>query len=275
MAIRLPFHHFDLACGRVAAVYEPSDRPLVVLIHGNSTDGTTFGSQISLLRQHGFGILVPDLPGHGGSSDAADPDNVYSFPGYARMISSILDALDVGETHVAGWSLGGHVGLELMGSDPRIRSLFIWGTPPVRPSAEALGEAFYLSPVTALAGQAVLSAEDVASYARALTGNEALAERLAPAIARTDGAARSCMMRNGVGGVGLDARALVAQDPRPLAVLHGAADPFIRLAYFERLAFRNLWRGKVQVLAGLGHAPHLQAPEAFNALLLAFLLSTS
>ena len=274
MAIRPSLHHFDIAGGRVAFAYEPSDRPLVVLIHGNSVDGAVFESQIPLLRHHGFGILVPDLPGHGGSSDVTDPNDVYSFPGYARIVGGILDALGAGEAHVAGWSLGGHVGLELMGSDPRIRSLFIWGTPPVRPSAEALGDAFFLSPVTALAGQAVLSAEDVAMYARALTGDEALAERLCPAIARTDGAARSCMMRNGVGGVGLDARALVAQDPRPLAVLHGEADPFIKLAYIERLAFRNLWRGRVQVLAGLGHAPHLQAPEAFNALLLAFLLST-
>ena len=275
MSIMLPVHQFELAAGHVAAFYEPGDGPLVVLIHGNSADSTTFASQIAMLRHRGFGVLAPDLPGHGRSSDAASPSQTYSFPGYADAISGILDAVGTRQVFVAGWSLGGHVGLELMGWDERVRALFIWGTPPAKPSAEALQDAFILSPVTTLAGQAVLSAEEVTLYARALAGDEALAEVLAPTIRRTDGAARVWMMRNGIGGVGLDARALVARDPRPLAVLHGEVDPFIRLDYIERLAFCNLWRGKVQILPGLGHAPHMQAPERFNTLLLDFLLSSS
>lgn len=267
--------YFDHAEGRVAALYEPGERATVVLIHGNSADSETFAAQVSMLRENGFGVLAPDLPGHGRSSDAAAPAQTYSFPGYAAAVASLLDALAVPEVHVAGWSLGGHVGLELLGHDARVRSLLIWGTPPVKPGSEVLDQAFILSPAMAFAGQAALEAREVALYARAMAGDAALALGLERAIARTDGAARTWMMRNGIGGVGLDARDLATRDPRPLAVLHGDADPFIQLAYLRGIAYRNLWGGQVHVLPGVGHAAHLQAPDTFNAMLLAFLLAST
>ncbi len=270
-----PSRQFEAASGSVAAWFEPGERPLVLLLHSNSTDRTVFASQVSALQENGFGVLVPDLPGHGLSNDAVDPDATYSFPGYAAVIGEVLDALAVEQVHVAGWSLGGHVGLELMGRDARVRSLLIWGTPPVKVGLAALAEAFIDSPDMRLGGQELLDAGECARYARATIGGAAMSEAILAAVARTHGRARSAMMQSGAAGVGLDERALVERDPRPLAVLHGETDAFVRLGYISGLAYRNLWRGAVQVIPGSGHAPHLEAPEAFNTLLLDFLLSAS
>jgi pimeloyl-ACP methyl ester carboxylesterase len=37
----------------------------------------------------------------------------------------------------------------------------------------------------------------------------------------------------------------------------------------------TLWRGAVQVIPGAGHTPHWETPEAFDALLAAFVNETA
>ncbi|WP_158806935.1 alpha/beta fold hydrolase [Beijerinckia sp. L45] len=270
-------HHLvDLPSGRIAVHYETGVRAPVLMLHGNSAHKEVFANQVAMLRQNGFGVLTLDLPGHGQSDNAKHPALTYSFPGYAAAVAQVLDSFTIDTVHVAGWSLGGHIGLELMGRDPRVQSLLIWGTPPIKPGLEAMRDAFLPSESMAFAGQLVLGADECARYGAAMVGaRDGAPPDLVAAIQRTDGAARAQMMANGLGGVGRNAQDLVERDPRPLAVLHGAEDPFVSLAYLANLAYRNLWRGQVQVLPGIGHAAHWQDPKIFNALLLSFLLSAS
>ena len=44
-----------------------------------------------------------------------------------------------------------------------------------------------------------------------------------------------------------------------------------RVPFLGKVAYRNLWDGKVHVLEGLGHAPFWQAPDVFNPLFERFL----
>ena len=269
-------HVVDLPSGRLAVLFEPGERAPVVMIHGNSACKELFAPQVAMLRQNGFGVLTLDLPGHGQSDNATTPAQTYSFPGYANVIAHLLDAFAISRAHVAGWSLGGHIGLELMGRDPRVQSLLIWGTPPVKPSLDAIRDAFLPGESMRFAGQKVLSPEECALYGKAMIGGpDGAPPVLLDAIQRTDGNARALMIENSARGLGLDARALVGRDPRPLTVLHGADDPFVNLDYVTSLTFRNLWQGRIQVMPGLGHAAHWQNPMAFNTILLSFLLSLS
>lgn len=269
-------HVVDLPSGRLAVFYEPGERAPVVMIHGNSACKELFAPQVVMLRQNGFGVLTLDLPGHGQSDNAKTPTQTYSFPGYANVVGQLLDAFAIPRAHVAGWSLGGHIGLELMGRDPRVRSLLIWGTPPVKPSLDAMRDAFLPGEGMGFAGQRVLSPEEGALYAKTMIGgSDGAPPALLDAIHRTDGNARVLMIENGARGVGLDAKALVGCDPRPLAVLHGADDPFVNLDYLTSLTYFNLWQGRILVLPGLGHAAHWQNPKTFITILLSFLLSSS
>ena len=54
---------------------------------------------------------------------------------------------------------------------------------------------------------------------------------------------------------------------RPLAVFHGANDPFVSLPYIKKLTMPTLWRGAVQIIADSDHAPHREQPARFNTLL--------
>jgi pimeloyl-ACP methyl ester carboxylesterase len=78
--------YFGLPAGRVAAFVEISSGPTVLLIHGNSSSKEIFLRQMGMLRRRGFGIVAPDLPGHGASNDARRPARTYSFPGYASVL---------------------------------------------------------------------------------------------------------------------------------------------------------------------------------------------
>lgn len=58
---------------------------------------------------------------------------------------------------------------------------------------------------------------------------------------------------------------------RPLAIPHGEGEQLVNLAFIEQLTIPALWRGKVQVIPGAGHAAHQETPEAFSDLLEQFI----
>lgn len=58
-----------------------------------------------------------------------------------------------------------------------------------------------------------------------------------------------------------DEAEIVAHLKQPIAMLQGAGEQFINLEYLRQLTIPTLWRGTVQVLPGVGHAPHVEAPE--------------
>ena len=86
----------------------------------------------------------------------------------------------------------------------------------------------------------------------------------------TDGAARTGLGASAGAGLFADEIAVVSALRRPIAIVHGAEEQLVSLDYLRKLTIPALWRGEVQVLAGVGHAPHLEAPERFAALLTEF-----
>jgi len=263
---------FHLPEATISAIVEPGDGRPVLFIHGNSSCKEIWRDQIDAVASCGRPVMALDLPGHGKSDNARTPSQTYSFPGYARIVSQLLDSLAWSEVDVVGWSLGGHIGLELLGCEPRIRSLLIVGTPPARPSPEALQAAFKPSQTMGLTGKRAFSQEDAVVYATNMLGGEGwVAPHLLDAVHRTDGEARHYMFTNAMSGVGADQRNLVETRDIPLCVVHGAKEPFVRLDYLRSIAYRNLWGGEVFVVADAGHAPHWQRPREFNRILLSFL----
>ena len=92
---------------------------------------------------------------------------------------------------------------------------------------------------------------------------------------RTDGRARSNLGASIVPGGARDEVAVVRDLEVPLAVLHGEAEQLVNGGYFASVPMPTLWRGAVQVIPGAGHTPHWETPEAFDALLAAFVEETA
>src|SRR5262249_5940681 len=123
-------------------------------------------------------------PGHGQSSDARDPARSYTRPGLAAAAVELLERLEVTEAVVFGWSLGGHVAIEMIPRFSGMRGLCITGAPPVGKSN--IAEGFKASPHMGWAGKQDLSETEIDGFVRAIFGGSA--ERfLRDAVARTDG----------------------------------------------------------------------------------------
>ncbi|KAI6370455.1 hypothetical protein MCOR25_004193 [Pyricularia grisea] len=96
----------------------PTDLTLL-LLHGNSSSSLAFSHILSRDPPAGVcRVIALDYPGHGRSGNAAtdaEADRVYTQPGYAVVAAHALAALGVrGRVAVLGWSLGGHVAIELI-----------------------------------------------------------------------------------------------------------------------------------------------------------------
>jgi pimeloyl-ACP methyl ester carboxylesterase len=76
----------------------------VVLFHGNNFAGFYFGNVIDALRQAGFRLVVPDQIGYGRSSKPIIP---YNFHDMARNTNLILQSLKIDKAMIVGHSMGG------------------------------------------------------------------------------------------------------------------------------------------------------------------------
>lgn len=86
-------------------------KPTLLLIHGAGLDHGAWHPVIE--RLPGYGILAPDLPGHGRSGGAPLPD----IETMASWILQLQDALRVGEVRLVGHSMGSMIALECAGRD--------------------------------------------------------------------------------------------------------------------------------------------------------------
>lgn len=76
----------------------------VVLLHGNNFAGFYFGNVAEALRREGFRVVIPDQIGYGRSSKPIIP---YSFNDFARNTRSVLQAEGIERAMIVGHSMGG------------------------------------------------------------------------------------------------------------------------------------------------------------------------
>ncbi len=263
----------DVPNGAIAVRESEGEGPPAVLIHGNSSSSRSFSRQLDGPLGKRFRLVAIDLPGHGASQDAGD--GAYSLKGHARAVQTVVGVLGLHGARFVGWSLGGHVALEMAPDLPNARGFVIFGTPPIA-FPPAMGGAFLPNPAMAFAFAEQLDGDQAAAYVASFfkPGFAAVPPFFLDDVLRTDGRARRGVGASIAPGGYHDEVAVVRDLRAPLAVLHGADEQFVDARYFGSLVMPTLWRGAVQVIPGAGHTPQWETPEAFDALLGAFIAET-
>ncbi|HEY1864487.1 MAG TPA: alpha/beta hydrolase [Roseiarcus sp.] len=273
----------DAPNGAIAVHESAGEGPAVVLIHGNSSSSRAFARQLEGPLGARLRLVAIDLPGHGESDDAKDP-SAYSLPGHARAVRAVVEALGLHEARFVGWSLGGHVTLEMAPDLPQARGFVIFGTPPVPsrgaqpiPSHEPMREPFLPNPAMRFTFQENIDSSEASAYVAAFfkPGFADIPPSYLQDALRTDGRARSGLGSSVEGGLYRDEVAIVADLKIPLAVLHGGGEQLVNGQYFGSVAMPSLWRSAVQMIPYAGHAPQWETPKAFDALIEAFVGETA
>src|ERR1700686_2616717 len=104
--------------------FDPS-LPTVVLLHGAGFDRTSWALHSRWFAHHGFGVLAPDLPGHGRSSGAP----LSTIAEMADWTAALLDASGATKAWLVGHSMGSLIALETAARHPaKVTALGLIGT---------------------------------------------------------------------------------------------------------------------------------------------------
>jgi pimeloyl-ACP methyl ester carboxylesterase len=111
----------------VATGGKPFDKslPAVVLLHGAGFDHSVWALHSRWFAHHGFGVLVPDLPGHGRSGGKPLP----TIAEMADWIAALMDAAGSRPAKLIGHSMGSLIALETAARHPdKVSGLSLIGT---------------------------------------------------------------------------------------------------------------------------------------------------
>ncbi len=249
----------------------------IVFIHGNSASGKIFLKQFEDLGKK-YRLIAIDLPGHGNSDAAKDP-STYSFLGYAKVVAEVLNKLNLKDPIVVGWSLGGHIALELSLLMPNLKGILITGTPPIALTMEGMMKGFKPVPeIMGLLGYPQQFNEQQAKQFMGLGGiNMELPETafITKDAINTKGEARKNMIDARMQGrLGTDEAKIVGEMTIPLAIIAGENDAGINNDYImNQVKYNSLWKNKVNVIKNAGHAVFWENADDFNKILDQFVQS--
>ena len=248
------------------------DGPPLLLLHGTGAATHSWRDLIPLLAKH-FTVVAPDLPGHGFT--ASGPK---ALPAMAKAVAGLLAELDLMPSIIVGHSAGVAIGLRMV-LDGMVESKAVVGLSPA------------LLPFPGLA------AKLFPTMAKLLFVNP-FAPHIFAGIARGPGEVARFMLRSTgskIDVAGIDHYAKLFAKPGhiagtiammaswdleplkrdlpglkvPLLLIHGDGDMAIPLAK-AREAAMLVPGARLEVLSGLGHLAHEEAPERVAEMITVF-----
>ena len=95
----------------------------IIFLHGNSQDVSMFSEAVEYFR-HGYRCITIDSRGHGSSEWGT---NELTIPLLADDVVKFIEAKDLSDVVIIGFSDGGNVGLEAAAATDRIKELIVVG----------------------------------------------------------------------------------------------------------------------------------------------------
>lgn len=245
-------------------VFTGGHGPPLLLLHGYGGAAWNFDELARRLPRRR--LVVPDLPGHGGSS--ALPAS-RTLAGYADAVAGLCDALETDAVDVVGHSLGGVVGLRLAARRPElVRRLVLAAAAGISTSTRLVQASIAFVGVVKPGRVAARRRERIARSPRLrravfgpleVSNPDALSERA------VHGFLRGPTMHVDALAAGL---ALAADDPRqwldrvrcPVLVLWGARDRQVPVA--DGFEYARRLHAPLRTIADCGHLLIGERPDA-------------
>ncbi len=238
-----------------------ASQPTIALLHGAGFDHTTWALHSRWFAHHGYGVLAPDLPGHGRSAGAP----LSTIGDMADWTAALLDAAGAAKAWLVGHSMGSLIAIETAARHPaKVSALSLIGTaatmtvgPDLLKAAEANDHsAIDMVSIWGLGFQAELGG----SLAPGLwmhSGAQRVLEQGRPGVLFNDLSACNSYQ---------NALAAAAQIKIPATVILGERDMMTPLKQGKALA-AALPNSRTVVLPGAGHMMMVERPDELLAAL--------
>jgi pimeloyl-ACP methyl ester carboxylesterase len=235
--------------------------PTVVMLHGAGFDHTSWALHSRWFAHHGYGVLAPDLPGHGRSSGSP----LATIADMSDWTVALLDAAGAAKARLVGHSMGSLVALETAARHPeKVSALSLIGTaatmavgPDLLKAAEANDHAAIdMVTIWGLGSQAELGG----SLAPGLwmhSGAERVLEQCRPGVLFNDLSACNAYQ---------NALAAAAKVAVPVTLILGERDMMTPARSGKALA-AALANSRTVVLSGAGHMMMAERPDQLLAAL--------
>jgi pimeloyl-ACP methyl ester carboxylesterase len=264
--------------GRRVNVIELGSGPPVVFIHGLSGSWQNWLEQLPVFaRDHR--VIAFDLPGFGASQM---PREKITIRGYGHFVDALLDELGVSSAAVVGNSMGGFIGIELAIRFPeRVERLVLVSAAGL--SIEYLRNERALAVLGAIENRLAAYSGWLASRSDALARRPGARRMIFGIVAKRPDRLPGPLVAEQVRGSGkpgflpaLDAltdypiRDRLGEIACPTLIVWGADDKLVPARDADEFA-RLIPNSRKVVWPETGHVAMLERPEAFNALVQAFL----
>jgi len=235
-------------------------------LHGSGFSKEVFAKQFASKTLSHHRLIAVDLPGHGNSKDAQNPKETYSYSGLANSIVEFILELKIDNCIVMGWSLGGQIALELVDNTPQVSGIMTCGSAPAANGALGLIQSMHISRMLLLAGKATFTDQDAKYFEKTCFGDFTNYE-FTETLKRTDKAMRPNISKSVLYGAGISQAKRLKNATKPVCLLHGLNENFIRTHYMKTLADPMLYTGETIFLDHSGHAPFVDATAQFDKVL--------
>lgn len=243
--------------------------PTVLLLHGAGGGYRAFAPQVEVLASLGFRAVAWDAPGYGHSV----PVEPYAFKGLAASAAALIETLAPlsggGPVAVVGQGLGGMVAQELVLRRPElVRQLVLVSTVAAVHEDGAYAEAIDRDLAWLDEGKRMTEIADI--LVPRLVGPGALPAGVQLATF-CQGQVHASTWRHALQAMrGFDRQAALAEIHVPTLLVAGQHDRITAPEDMQRMA-DAIAGADLATLPGVGHLPHLEAPDEFGELLVDFL----
>jgi pimeloyl-ACP methyl ester carboxylesterase len=240
--------------------------PPILFIHGWSQNHLCWQKQVDSALADEFRLVAHDLRGHGMSDAPLEPEHYTEGSLWADDVAAIEDALGLERPALVGWSYGAFVICDYVrarGQDTIGAIAFVEGAVKLGEAAfgTLIGPDFLDHFVGATADDLPTNIATMRSLVRTCSAKPVSDDDL-----ETAGCWNVVMparVRANLGARTLDYDDVLRSHRVPLLVVQGRADTVVLLAMAEHVQ-RECPTAELSWGDGVGHVPHVEAPERFN-----------
>lgn len=256
------------------ARFEVQHAPALLLLHGFTGSSQNWADHIPVFSKQ-FSVISVDILGHGRSASPPDP-NRYTMSHVAADLIALLDAWQIEQTALLGYSMGGRLALYLACHYPhRFSHLILESSSPGLDRAETRAERRRSDEALAdwIEANGIETFVDRWEALPLWASQQQLSAEVRQRLRQQRLKNNPTGLANSLRGMGTGAQpSLWAQLPAltlPTLLIVGELDT--KFVAINQQMEKQLANGRLYIIPQAGHTTHLERPSAFQAVVTNFL----